>query len=324
MYHNIPEFKARATRAVNSFVRSIIILCEGMGNVVQPFACCQTRHAKDLLAFSADPNDRERQLALFSKLGFCILRSVLDEDSCNAIHDFSLDRFGHWCEYGTRFSSACNVWWQCSRFVDKAACNGDVHELTRLLTADKWGRYYCTKVGADVACSGVPDQTVHSDPAGLMELKYYWSDVKQSYKVWDPSWEPPCLMWSFALDDIHPDQAPIQIMPKESHFDWCTRHGYQPVPSCPIRLALPKGWAVCRDVRILHGGTANTHGVDRHMAGIVFCSVGMMAAGYGTDSVYRMNSRISAAEFMRLTCDPRSPFSHMNGCRLHYITNFSK
>ena len=251
--------------------------------------------------FGADAGDLLRQIALFKKLGFVIVRptdSIMPlcddinafceaRNSCWRQNSFNFRRDGHW-------SMSSGAWWSCGgmrKFLEHPVFTN----LCSSLMKDYHNRWHICKIAGDeVTPDCTVDQEVHSDNAGLGKLQYRRTQAGWATYGFNSC---PALAISLAVHDIEPDMAPLLISSKEDH---CASVGaYGPsvgLASAPLnRLALRKGTIVFRDIRLAHCGSRNDTSTTRYLPGALVCSTKMMFMGYDTGDHYRPSRTLPSA-----------------------------
>jgi len=241
-------------------------------------------HLAFLSNISADPGDVGTQIAKFRKLGFVVLRNAVRVDDCASIDRFACI-FGS-CE-GNRCSTASRQWWHCDTFVQSVLLSDSILNLTEQILHDWQGRFYIAKLGGDLAGPGVDDQDVHRDSCGELQRYARWGLGRGGWKVVDPARDTPCIAWMIAVHDIGADQGPLRIASWDYENGWVRQFGNVMPDNVPFRVNIPTGWAVVRDVRLLHGGSANRTSSRRNMPGFVATSREMMSSGYSKNKHYR-------------------------------------
>ena len=263
-----------------------------MGNCTSPplIQSILPPHVTDLRAVSADPMDTLRQVCLFRKLGFVIIRNALSPNLCDSLLRYSQVNFP--VDARTRSTNCSPRWWDCDAYGDflRHPCFKPL--LDSLSGREEW--HFC-KAGADVAGAYVDDQEVHQDRCGQLGLKFSESGV------YDPASSTPCLEIRASLHHIPLDMAPTQISCWDDVVAWATSaSNHNEFPQClRYRFAVPAGCCLVRDVRLLHGGTKNEHGQPRHTTGFVVTSGEMMRNPYR----YRVQRPLTDPRYARLKLD---------------------
>ena len=274
-----------------------------MGSAPASHASCpEDAVAQQLRAFSAAPGDLLRQVSIFRKCGFVIIRDLVGGHQCDGLLEFckthmqefctenNFRRVGHW---------SCNswLWWQCDALLDVMS-SAVIHELMTSILGDKWARWHFVKLAGDFVTSACDyNQLVHSDGCGKLDLEYWWSHREQQYKVWGDTW-PASIAVSVACHDILPDNAPMAIARSwDHHKSFSVVHGSDISrmhidDDDMLRVTLPRGWLVVRDIRLAHCGTANRLSHTRFLPGFLCSSQCQM-----TYDMYRPKQTLDAAQW---------------------------
>jgi hypothetical protein len=255
--------------------------------------------AKFLAVHSVEVDDDVKAAALFTRLGWVIVRNCLDSDTCRSLSQWCKDhrmeyesqshnwrRVGHW-------SMSADSWWNRGSPVWKVLSNERFANLMGMAVGDWSGRWHLAKFAGDyVDASCSEDQGVHSDTCRPLDLEYYWDWHANKWRV--KGWrECPVAALSFAVHDIYPDGAPLRISSKDGHIAAAELVGNDPELAMRLgllrldRVACPMGWAIIRDVRVWHGGTKNTLDATRYMPCVLATSNHMMTASSRTCGKYR-------------------------------------
>jgi len=241
-------------------------------------------HHAELRASSFNLGDMSAATEFFTQNGFVIFQNVLDTSVCQhldekfrAVDWVSVNDFNRRDEDGGRFSMAGSESWYWPgtwAMLEQPY----VYEFIQGAFQDPYRRIHITKIAGDgVRGNVLTNQEIHSDGCGLMRLKY-------NPKIVDKS--PACIAVSYAVHDIGIDQAPMRITTWDQQDIYAEKFGSTP-PSedasefLPmLRVAVPLGWCIIRDVRVWHSGTANRTDQTRILPGYAVCSQTMMRIGH--------------------------------------------
>jgi hypothetical protein len=249
---------------------------------------------------SASDQDRGRALHLFEQHGFFLMREALESRICDGLYEFCASNMDKWCasDFNNRrpghWSMYHEAWWE-SDAMWSALEQAPLISTTSALIGDEWNRWHLTKLAGDcVSPLSKEDQEMHSDSCGLLNLRYSrdWEMASSSNSM--PGYTVsgfeacPALGISLCCHDITPEMAPLGIVSKQVHTAVASLVGNNPeaVSSFIMKCACPKGWAIFRDIRVWHCGTANFTDSIRYLPGFVACSNAMVNVGYGTDDRY--------------------------------------
>jgi hypothetical protein len=224
----------------------------------------------------------------------------------NCLDAYTCAELLRWCEnhaleYASRYSNfrrvghysmSADSWWYRDSPVWNVLSNALFANLMGMAVGDWNGRWHLTKFAGDyVDASCSEDQRTHSDTCRPLDLEYWWDYAANKWRVW--GWRHcPAAALSFVVQDIYPDGGPLQISSKGGHTaaaglvgndpERATRLGLLPLD----RVACPWGWVIIRDIRVWHGGTANTLDATRYMPCVLATSNHMMTVAHGTEDRY--------------------------------------
>ena len=270
------EFSQRLYR---SSLASFFIFFAHMG-LSSSSPCCLGRDAREMMLSRGATSNLEDAKQMFWHAGYVVILDAFSDDYCNKCLETceglgrTLRAMPDACRNGGshRYSMVPQV---CSNefalaemLCQSGCCSNDL--LQHIVGED----FSVIKLGGDFVDGCNPeDQECHSDWSAAKPFSAQEAEYKDMHLH---GWAPPCVCLSATVHDILPGQGALRIWSWTDMDEWGSfthpptlRQEELGKINAATSLALPKGCAIIRDVRVFHAGSANMTSNVRWLPGML-------------------------------------------------------